>query len=85
MEEIVREVGKEKFSTPMEVPQDIFNDVAQVCKDELAQAMMNDDKAIRDKNVDEVSKKFTSNWMRSIPNKSSKFLRHSISCRKNSS
>ncbi|NLN64197.1 MAG: polyribonucleotide nucleotidyltransferase [Clostridiaceae bacterium] len=58
VEEIVREVGKEKFSyTSMEVPQDIFNDVAQVCKDELAQAMMNDDKAIRDKNVDEVSKK----------------------------
>lgn len=58
VEDIVREVGKEKFSyTSMAVPQDIFNDVMQVCKPELAEAMMNDDKTIRDKNVAEVSKK----------------------------
>lgn len=58
VEDIVREVGKEKFSyTSMAVPQDIFNDVMQACKPELAEAMMNDDKTIRDKNVAEVSKK----------------------------
>ena len=58
VEEIVREIGKEKFSyTPVTVPQEIFEDVMQACKDELAEAMMNDDKTIRDKNVDEVSKK----------------------------
>jgi len=58
VEDIVREVGKEKFAyTSMAVPDDIFNDVAAACKEELAEAMMNDDKTIRDKNVAEVSKK----------------------------
>lgn len=58
VEDIVKEVGKEKFSyTSMAVPQDIFNDVMQACKSELSEAMMNDDKTIRDKNVAEVSKK----------------------------
>ncbi len=58
VEDIVREVGKEKFAyTSMAVPDDIFNDVTAACKEELAEAMMNDDKTIRDKNVAEVSKK----------------------------
>jgi len=58
VEDIVKEVGKEKFSyTSMAVPDDIFNKVAEICKEELAEAMMNDDKTIRDKNVGEVSKK----------------------------
>jgi len=58
IEDIVKEVGKEKFTyTSMAVPQEIFNDVMEACKDELAEAMMNDDKTVRDKNVEEVSKK----------------------------
>jgi polyribonucleotide nucleotidyltransferase len=58
VEDIVKEVGKEKFSyTSMAVPHDIFNDVMQACKAELSEAMMNDDKTIRDKNVSAVSKK----------------------------
>ncbi|MDD4296325.1 MAG: polyribonucleotide nucleotidyltransferase [Ruminiclostridium sp.] len=58
VEDIVKEVGKEKFSyTSMAVPDEIFNRVSEFCKDELAEAMMNDDKTIRDKNVDVVSKK----------------------------
>jgi polyribonucleotide nucleotidyltransferase len=58
VEDIVKEVGKEKFSyTSMAVPDEIFNRVSEFCKDELAEAMMNDDKTIRDENVDVVSKK----------------------------
>ncbi|MBP7176775.1 MAG: polyribonucleotide nucleotidyltransferase [Thermoclostridium sp.] len=58
IEEIVQAAGKEKFAyKSMAVPQDIFNDVMQACKEELSEAMMNDDKTIRDKNVSEVSKK----------------------------
>ena len=58
IEDIVQAVGKEKFAyKSMAVPQDIFDDVMQACKEELSEAMMNDDKTIRDKNVSEVSKK----------------------------
>lgn len=58
IEGIVKEVGKEKFSyTPMVVPQEIFDEVSALCRKELESAMMNDDKTIRDKNVNEISKK----------------------------
>ena len=58
IEDIVQAVGKEKFAyKSMAVPQDIFDDVMQACKEELSEDMMNDDKTIRDKNVSEVSKK----------------------------
>ncbi len=57
IEDIVKEIGKEKFSyTSMAVPSEIFNAVQDLCKNELADALMNDDKTIRDKNVAEVSK-----------------------------
>lgn len=57
IEDIVKEVGKEKFTyTSMAVPEEIFNAVSAACKQELAEAMMNDDKTIRDKNVAEVSR-----------------------------
>jgi polyribonucleotide nucleotidyltransferase len=55
---IVKEIGKEKFSyTSMTVPEEIFNEVAELCKDELAEALMNDDKTVRDNNVEMVSKR----------------------------
>jgi polyribonucleotide nucleotidyltransferase len=58
VEDIVKETGKEKFSyTPFTVPDEIFNRVAEICREELTEAMMNDDKSDRDRNVDEVSKK----------------------------
>lgn len=58
IEGIVKEVGKEKFTyTSMDVPEEIFAKVSELCKEELTEAMMNDDKTIRDKNVGEVSKK----------------------------
>ena len=58
IEGIVKEIGKEKFEyISAAVPQDIFDKVSSLCKDELAQAMMNDDKKERDKNVNVVLKK----------------------------
>lgn len=57
VEDIVKEVGKEKFTyTSMAVPDDIFNEVLELCKPQLTDAMMNADKTIRDKNVAEISK-----------------------------
>jgi len=58
IEGIVKEVGKEKFAyTSMAVPQEIYDEVAGLCKEELTTAMMNADKTEREKNVDEISKR----------------------------
>lgn len=58
IEGIVKEVGKEKFAyTSMAVPQEIFDEVSNLCKEELTAAMMNADKTEREKNVAEISKK----------------------------
>jgi len=58
IEGIVKEVGKEKFVyTSMAVPQEIYDEVAGLCKEELTTAMMNADKTEREKNVDEISKR----------------------------
>lgn len=58
IEGIVKEVGKEKFAyTSMAVPQEIYDEVAGLCKEELITAMMNADKTEREKNVDEISKR----------------------------
>ncbi len=58
VEDIVKEIGKEKFTyTSMAVPPDIFDRVSEICSADLAEAMMNDDKTIREKDVDAVSKK----------------------------
>lgn len=58
IEGIVKEVGKEKFTyTPVVVPQEIFDEVSNLCKEELEQALMTADKEQRDKNVNEISKK----------------------------
>ncbi|HEY8499399.1 MAG TPA: polyribonucleotide nucleotidyltransferase, partial [Clostridia bacterium] len=58
IEEVVNEVGKEKLTyTPMVVPGDIFNKVESICREELTEALMNDDKTTREKNVADVSAK----------------------------
>jgi len=58
IEGIVSEVGKEKLTyTPIVVPDDIYNKVESICREELTVALMNDDKATREKNVAEVSVK----------------------------
>ncbi|HAA25190.1 MAG TPA: polyribonucleotide nucleotidyltransferase [Ruminiclostridium sp.] len=58
IEEIVREVGKEKITyTSIVVPDEIFNKVESLCREELTEALMNDDKTTREKNVAEVSAK----------------------------
>lgn len=58
IEGIVKEVGKEKFTyTSMAVPQEIYDEVASLCKEELTTAMMNADKTEREKNVEAISKR----------------------------
>ncbi|NLG89360.1 MAG: polyribonucleotide nucleotidyltransferase [Clostridiaceae bacterium] len=58
IEEIVREVGKEKITyTPIVVPEEILNRVESLCREELTEALMNNDKTAREKNVAEVSAK----------------------------
>ncbi|NLM10158.1 MAG: polyribonucleotide nucleotidyltransferase [Clostridiaceae bacterium] len=58
IDDIVKEVGKEKFTyTSAEVPQEIFDEVLNLCSEELTAAMMNADKGEREKNVGEISKK----------------------------
>lgn len=58
IEEITAEVGKEKLAyTPMVVPEDIYNKVESICREELTEALMNDDKTTREKNVADVSAK----------------------------
>ncbi len=58
IEGIIEDVGKEKFSyTSMAVPAEIFQEVEGFCKAELTEAMMNDDKTARDKDVAVVSAK----------------------------
>jgi len=55
---IVKEVGREKFTyTPVTVPQEIYDEVVSLCKEELTDALMTPDKNEREKNVEEVSKK----------------------------
>ena len=50
IEEIVREVGKEKITyTSIVVPDEIFNKVESLCREELTEALMNDDKTTREK------------------------------------
>ena len=58
IEEIAGEVGKEKLTyTPAIVPDDLYDKVESICRAELTEALMNDDKATREKNVAEVSVK----------------------------
>ncbi|ANX00056.1 polyribonucleotide nucleotidyltransferase [Thermoclostridium stercorarium subsp. thermolacticum DSM 2910] len=55
---IVKEVGKEKITyVSMAVPQEIYDEVESLCKEELTNALMTADKAEREKNVEEISKK----------------------------
>jgi polyribonucleotide nucleotidyltransferase len=55
IEGIVREVGKPKFEYEhMEVPEDIWNAVYEAAKDDMKAALLIDDKAVGDINVDTV-------------------------------
>ena len=54
---IVKEVGREKFTYVPAVVPEIYDEVSDMCREELTAAMMNDDKSEREKNVEEISKK----------------------------
>ncbi len=73
IEGIAKEIGKEKFEyVSSAVPENIFDEVMGLCKAELTQAMMNDDKTQRDKAVNEVSKKVHEKLDESYPEAISK-------------
>ncbi|HZK27754.1 MAG TPA: polyribonucleotide nucleotidyltransferase, partial [Thermoclostridium sp.] len=73
IEGIAKEIGKEKFEyISSTVPENIFDEVMGLCKAELTQAMMNDDKTQRDKAVNEVSKKVHEKLDESYPEAISK-------------
>jgi polyribonucleotide nucleotidyltransferase len=52
IEEIAGEVGKEKLTyTPAIVPDDLYDKVESICRAELTEALMNDDKATRERKM----------------------------------
>jgi polyribonucleotide nucleotidyltransferase len=68
IEEIVKEVGKPKFEyQPFTIDDDIWNAVYEMAKDDIRNALLNQDKTLRDKEIDAISAKVKENLAETFP------------------
>ena len=68
IEEIVAEVGKEKFSyESFEVPEDIYNAVKDYAYDRVKEALLSPDKQVREGNIETLTKEVIEHFSETYP------------------